>query len=213
MFISSEIDVAEVDTRELGLYLALNRTEAQLKAKGLREYCPSRKTNTGRPPTMTGCAQSENEAKRHRPWKRAVRERPDRDTTKKMLGEALAVAVRFVMKHHIYMFNKQAKKQKKGGPIGLGLTGDVAQVLMSWWDKKLIGKLNEKGMDVLMYKRLVDDINMILRRRGVANDGLEPMDKRNMDFVKEVANQILQSIQVTTDYPTKNKNNKMPTLD
>ena len=43
------------------------------------------------------------------------------------------------------MFNGQAKRLKKGGPIGLGLTGDVAQVMMCWWDKKLIEKMKERG--------------------------------------------------------------------
>ena len=66
------------------------------------------------------------------------------------------------MKNHIYMFNGEARRQSRGGPIGLGLTGDVAQVLMCWWDEELIKRLDEKGMDVKMYKRLVDDINMVL---------------------------------------------------
>ena len=214
MFIESEVEVEEVDTRELGLYLALNRTRAQLRMKGLDEYCPERKTNRGRPPTITGCAQSKKASKRYRPWKNPVNDKPDRDATKRMLGEALAIAVCFVMRNHIYMFNGQAKRQRKGGPIGLGLTGDVAQVMMCWWDKKLIEKLRERGMDVLMYKRLVDDINMVLRRRGVVmDDVMEQADKRNMDFVAQVANSIHHSIQVTTDYPTKNANSKMPILD
>ena len=38
----------------------------------------------------------------------------------------------------------------------MGLTGDVAQVLMCWWDERVIERLKEKGMDVMMYKRLVD---------------------------------------------------------
>ena len=69
-------------------------------------------------------------------------------------------------------------------------------------------------MDVMMYKRLVDDINMVLRRRyGGDDQGVEPLDKRNMDFVQEVANEVLSSIQVTTEYPSKNVNRKMPILD
>ena len=96
----------------------------------------------------------------------------------------------------------------------MGLTGDVAQVLMCWWDERLIERLKEKGMDVMMYKRLVDDINMVLRRRWGGDDhGVEPLDMRNMGFVQEVANEVLSSIQVTTDYPSKNINRKMPILD
>ena len=65
-------------------------------------------------------------------------------------------------------------------------------------------------MDVLMYKRLVDDITMVLRRRNVViNDMMEQADKRNMDFVAQVANSIHHSIQVTTYYPSKNADNKI----
>ena len=39
-------------------------------------------------------------------------------------------------------------------------------------------------MDVLMYRRLVDDINMVSRRRGVVmDDVMEQADKTNIDFV------------------------------
>ena len=151
--------------------------------------------------------------KRHRPWNRAADEDPSGDVVKRMIGEALAVAIRYIMKNHIYMFNGKARLQRKGGPIGLGLTGDVAQVLMCWWDEELIRRLQEKGMDVLLYKRLVDDINMLLRMAGVEGSTSEPLDKQNMEFVKAVANEIHQSIQVTTDYPSKNPSNKMPILD
>ena len=121
---------------------------------------------------MTGCAQSAKENRRYRPWRRPANRKPSRVVTKRMLGEALAVAVRYVMKNHIYMFNGEARRQSSGGSIGLGLTGDVAQVLMCWWDEELIKRLDEKGMDVKMYKRLVDDINMVLRKRG-RDDGSE----------------------------------------
>ena len=114
------------------------------------------------------------------------------------------------MKNHLYKFNGQGRRQRKGGPIGLGLTGDVAQVLMCWWDMKLKERLNERGMEVLMYKRLVDDVNMVVRKRG-ACDG--QMDKQNMVFVQSVAGEIHPSIQVTIDYPTKNAGGKMPILD
>ena len=63
-------------------------------------------------------------------------------------------------------------------------------------------------------KRLVDDINMVIRRKAVNHDdGIEPLDERNMEFVREVANNIHTSIQVTNDFPSKNVSKKMPILD
>ena len=52
-------------------------------------------------------------------------------------------------------------------------------------------------MEVLLSKRLVDDINMLLKMAGVEGNASELLDKQNMNFVKAVANEIHQSIQVT----------------
>ena len=80
-------------------------------------------------------------------------------------------------------------------------------------DEELVKRLNEKGMAVKLYN--LDDINMVLRKRGEYDDREEVghQDKENMDFVQRVANEILDCIQVTTDYPTKNSDSKMPILD
>ena len=48
----------------------------------------------------------------------------------------------------------------KGGPIGLKLTGTLAQVFMIWWDDMFRQKLRNIGIDTVLYKRYVDDINM-----------------------------------------------------
>ena len=49
-----------------------------------------------------------------------------------MLAEAITIGVEHVMSNHIYVFNGEIRMQSKGGPIGLALTGDVAQVFMAW---------------------------------------------------------------------------------
>ena len=48
-----------------------------------------------------------------------------------MISIALRIAIKFIMKNHVYSINGVLKKQKKGGPIGLELTGDIAQVYMA----------------------------------------------------------------------------------
>ena len=214
MFLESGIDAEVTNTKELGLYLALNRTRDQLRRKGLADYCPERKTNRGRPPTITGCAQDEKESKRYRPWKEPANRNPDLGMKKRMLAEAITVAVRFVMKNHMYVFNGRLRRQAKGGPIGLALTGDVAQVFMCWWDKEFIRRMEEAGVDVIMYKRLVDDINLVLRNLGHQSGEVNmSADERDMTFVQGLANRIHQSIEVTVDYPSKNIDRKVPILD
>ena len=67
------------------------------------------------------------------------------------------------MKNHIYHFENTLKKQSGGGPIGLDLTGELANIFMAWWDKQLLLKLNQHNISVILYKRYVDDINIIIQ--------------------------------------------------
>ena len=67
-----------------------------------------------------------------------------------------------VMTNHDYVFNGEIRKQSKGGPIGLDLTGSIAQVFMMWWDAEFKRRLSALEMDLMMDKRYVDDINLAL---------------------------------------------------
>ena len=79
--------------------------------------------------------------------------------TKKMLAEGLKIVVTYIMEHHVYEFDGKIHRQAKGGPIGLDMTGELAAIFMSWWDKEFLKKLRSLGIEVLKYKRYVDDIN------------------------------------------------------
>ena len=164
---------------------------------------------------MTGCAQNKKASKRFRPWKAPVNKDPGDYEKKKMLAEAITIAVCFVMKNHMYTFNGEVKRQQRGGPIGLGLTGDVAQVFMCWWDKVFIEKMREDGIRVMLYKRLVDDINLVLKkRRDPTEGGLEThADEQIMTLVQRMGNEVHSSIELTFDCPTRNTDRKMPILD
>ena len=52
--------------------------------------------------------------------------------------------------------------------------------------------------------------NMVERKRGVNED--RQMDKENMEYVQNIANEIHHSIQMTIDYPSNNKRVKIPIL-
>ena len=68
------------------------------------------------------------------------------------------------------------------------------------------------GMGVLMYKRLVDYVNMVVRTRGVYDNGQK--EKQNTEFIQSVANEIHPSIQVNIDYPRgRNSRGRTPILD
>ena len=66
------------------------------------------------------------------------------------------------MESHLYIFDNDIKLQRKGGPIGLYLTGTLAQIFMLWWDRELRTKLKDLDMECSMYTRYVDDITMVI---------------------------------------------------
>ena len=70
----------------------------------------------------------ERKEKHFKPWNPPKKQA--RGYTKRlMLREALHVALSVIMKNHVYTFNNDIKKQIKGGPIRLKLTGVFAENL------------------------------------------------------------------------------------
>ena len=216
-FYNSEYEAKEINKRELSLYLALNLKATEIEKLNLEKYCHKRQSNKGAPPKITGCAIDNNIANRYKPWIEPESE-PDEDTTKKMLSIALKIAILFIMKNHIYSINGTLKKQSQGGPIGLELTGDIAQICMVWWDKELKRRLYENNIILLVYKRYVDDINFIIDKlkQIIENRNEEERHKEDieiMDKIRQIANGIHRSIEVETDTPAMHDDKKQPILD
>ena len=61
----------------------------------------------------------------------------------------------------MFEFNSLVKKQATGGAIGLELNGDVAHMYMVWYNHQLGKKMEVKEINALLYRRYMDDINMI----------------------------------------------------
>ena len=61
------------------------------------------------------------------------------------------------------MFANSVRIQKEGGPIGLTLTGEIADCLMIDWDKKLLEKLKSYKMIPELYTRFKDDIELAIK--------------------------------------------------
>ena len=51
-----EVSNESIDTEELGLYLMLTEEEGELDKLGVRDHCPTRISNRGRKPNITGQA-------------------------------------------------------------------------------------------------------------------------------------------------------------
>ena len=68
------------------------------------------------------------------------------------------------MSNHFYKIGDEIKKQTDGGAIGVDLTNEVACLYMLRWDRKFRRKLRRLGIEVILYRRYVDDITVILNR-------------------------------------------------
>ena len=158
---------------------------------------------------------------------------PKRETTKlekrKMLGKALEIMTIVSMKNHVYKFGGQIMKQSQGGPIGLSLTGDVADCAMVDWDKKLLKKLKTLGIHPALYERFKDDITILLesldkgtifkRDELIIDEVKKTLDEEKddeiitMEVIRDIANSIDPMIQFTVDTPSSHENKKLPILD
>ena len=94
--------------------------------------------------------------------------KPKRNATKveqrKMFGKALEIMLITCMNNHVYQFENKVRVQKQGGPIGLKLTGEIADCLMIDWDKKLLIELKKLKMEPEVYGRFKDDIDLVIER-------------------------------------------------
>ena len=221
MFKQSDIDIHGVDYDELGLYIALNRNQYEINKLGLREYCPMRKYSMGARPNVKSYGTKLSKSERFMSWHVAERQptTEQKDIKKKMITEAIRIILIYIMKNHIYEFDNKIYKQKEGGAIGVELTGTMAQIFMVWWDKRFqeISK-EELQLEIIFYKRYVDDINVIVkipegRENAETTNNVGEIERNVMEIVKDIGNQIHNSIEIEVDYPSKYSDKKLPILD
>jgi len=109
------------------------------------------------------------------------------------------------------------------------LTGEVAQIFMSWWDIQVRSRCREKGMEVKLYGRYVDDINTLTKKvqrgtrfindelitteNGRVEDISKDDDEITMTTFKDIAESVHNSIKLKVDYPSNYNDSKIPILD
>ena len=146
-----------------------------------------------------------------------------------MFGKALEIMIILCMDNHVYQFENKIRIQKEGGPIGLKLTGEVADCLMIDWDKKLLVELKKYKMVPEIYTRFKDDITIAiesLEKGSILVDGEVKIDEKKkeddetktdskvtMKIIQEVANSINPMIKLTIETPCNFEDGKMPVLD
>ena len=226
---NTNLEYKNINYKETTLYIALNKTQNEIDTMGIQHLCPRRKNRRGPRPNITGSGTAIKEEDRYRPWIFPNLNEINDNEKKQILAEAIRIVLHTIMETHTYTFDGYIKRQTKGGPIGVQLTGETAQIFMSWWDKQIRGMYREKGIDIKLYMRYVDDINTLIRKtepgtRYVDNeliitdeakieDERKQPDEITMNLFKEVAETIHESIKLKVDYPSNYEDRKIPILN
>ena len=154
---------------------------------------------------------------------------PNETEKRKMIGKMVEIMAVLGMENHVYRFENTIRKQRSGGPIGLSLTGDIADCYLIGWDKKFIEKLKSLGIDLILYERFKDDITIItecLEKGSKYENGeiVVDMEKKKsdaersdgdvtMEIIVEIAQSIDGIIKFTYDIPENHTSGKLPVLD
>ena len=154
---------------------------------------------------------------------------PDKVEEKKMLAKTVQMMALLGMENHVYKFANVLCKQKSGGPIGLALTGDIADCYLIEWDKRFIKKLESMGMNLIFYKRFKDDITIMVEALAKGSkfeeekltvdtekektDEYRNDDEITMEVVVNIAESVDGIIKFSFDIPSNHKSCKLPVLD
>ena len=197
LILESDLEAASVDYQEVGKYLCVVMNPEENEDLGLADVLP-RRTKVSRRKLTSNCLDDGK-------WVQG-KDRPDDQQRKLMLALAVSEGVRAIVGNHTYMVGDEVYLQTTGSPIGLDISSPIRAVMMLF-DKLFLKKLREEGMTVSQYKRYVDDINAIVRR-------LEGQSASDLVLrLKEIADSVLEGIEVEIDLPENHPDGKLPILD
>lgn len=133
-------------------------------------------------------------------------EQPNDDQKRMMLALVMAQGVKMVMTNHTYSVGDLFYLQSSGGAIGLNLTRALHRPYMRLWDLKYIEKVRQEGLNLLLFKRYIDDSNQSAQKQGKTKDELE-------NELLRIANSIEDDIEMELDSGSNHDNGLLPILD
>ena len=221
--IESDLVFNNLNWREIALYLqyqvdreTLDCWATLLEREEIGQWCPQRRCVRGRPPTFEASGSSTVKETRYEPWVFPEGE-PEESEIRTMFGIAVGIMVKRTMELHDFCIDGRVFRQKKGGSIGLDLTGVVSDIFMCRWDRMLLERMQTCDLEAVVYKRYKDDINFVLEVGGAEAQteiGHE-RDRRVMTMVQRLANENHASLTVTVDsgYNHPERQGRLPILD
>ena len=123
-----------------------------------------------------------------------------------MLANTLSVGVEAVMMNHTYTLADEIYIQSEGCPIGLDLSQAVARVVMMKFDKLYLKKVGEEGIIMHLYSRYIDDSNQVVEDN-------EDDEEKSAQKLINIANGLLDGIEMEEDLPSRYEDKKLPILD
>ena len=146
-----------------------------------------------------------------------------------MLAKSVEIMIVATLENHVYRFGNDIRRQADGGPIGLALTGEIADCYMINWDKEFLEKMKSLGIDPALYERFKDDITVIIKclEAGTKYQNGElvvDLDKKlvdkektdeeiTMEVIKDIAESVDDMVKFTVDYPENHESGKLSILD
>ena len=146
-----------------------------------------------------------------------------------MLAKSVEIMIIATLENHIYMFGNEIRRQTEGGPIGLALTGEIADCYMINWDKRFLEILKTLEISPALYERFKDDITIVVKSLeagmkfedgSLVNDpekkiiDAEKTDEEiTMEVIKDIAESVDDMVNFTVDYPENHESGKLSILD
>ena len=158
MIEESNLVIEGIDWEEVGKYIIVMYGEVV----ELKSILPKR----AKGPRKVGLSYLDHELDSNKEikwvWERDLKIRPPDGIQKRMMLILMMKSmVTFVMSNHIYRNGDQFYIQNTGGPIGLKLTTTLAEVVMGEWDKQFKRMMEVRGLSLPVYKRYVDDVDIV----------------------------------------------------
>ena len=162
-YLKSDMKVGDVDPHQLGVYIAVNMTSAEIRLDGLHNIVPRRRYDKGPRPGVGG---KEARAKgrvdeEDSQWVPVRRELTEYEV-RMLVAKCLEIAVRASFELHVYRFGGKVYRQRKGGLIGSRLTMAVARIVMLIWGRLMRGVFTAADIQILLAVCYVDDLRYIL---------------------------------------------------
>ena len=180
----SDIKQTNFNWKEVAKYLAVVYTPEQLSTAGLMNVIP---VKVKKSKVTLAFLEKENYPDGSSKWNWEEKLPPTDQQKSKMLAMLLGEAVSTVMNNHLYVFDSIVYRQARGGPIGLELTGVIADIVMVWFDKHFLEAAKKAGINLILYKRYVDDVNMAVELPETfyhGDESIEEMEKRLAEWLK-----------------------------